>query len=33
VYIGLAGFAGFKAFNGEMYRYSFIDALFEKFKK
>ncbi|MDD5198037.1 MAG: hypothetical protein PHN60_04230 [Candidatus Gracilibacteria bacterium] len=32
-YIGLAGYAGWKAFNGEMCSYEFIDALFEKFKK
>ncbi|MDD2916355.1 MAG: hypothetical protein PHH70_00730 [Candidatus Gracilibacteria bacterium] len=33
VYLGLAGFAGWKAFNGEMYSYEFIDAIIEKFKK
>ncbi len=32
-YLWLASFAGWKAFNGEMYSYGFIDALFEKFKK
>lgn len=32
-YLGLAGFAGWKAFNGEMYSYSFIESIFEKFKK
>jgi len=32
-YLGLAGFAGWKAFNGEMYSYEFINALIEKFKK
>ena len=32
-YLGLAGFAGWKAFNGEMYSYEFINALLEKFKK
>ncbi|EKD29238.1 MAG: hypothetical protein ACD_78C00467G0005 [uncultured bacterium (gcode 4)] len=32
-YIGLAGFAGWKAYDGEMYSYEFIDVLLEKFKK
>ena len=32
-YIGLAGFAGWKAYNGEKYMYPFIEKLLENFKK
>jgi uncharacterized membrane protein len=32
-YIGIASFAGWKAYNGEMYTYEFIDKLFQNFKK
>lgn len=33
IYIILAGFAGWRAFEGEMYTYGFIEAILEKFKK
>lgn len=33
VYLGLAGVAGWRAYNGEQYMYGFMDKIFEQFKK